>query len=378
MLTSRGSVEVMPMSGTSPQRLSITLSFASGAAMRMSAPSAICRPPPKQLPCTAAMTGIGRSIQSVHARWARFARWPLRCAMSSSETGPLISEAMSRPEQKLLPLPCSTTARTPGVPATSSAAARMPSNIAPSSALCLSGRFSETTATWSSTSMRTRGSSMPRDPTCLLRHRDPHAVVALLGPRAVGAGRRGPLPRRGRRGALELPVDAAVRARLRPRLAAREREPDDRAVHHPPLLEERAGVVGQPVALADLLHARRDLGVARARHVGVEVVLDLVAEVATGDVEERAALDVRRAEELAHVERAARLVLGLLLAERVGLVGEVAAEDDGVRPEVAHDVGGDVGVHRRAVGLGAALQRELRELARAPAPAQRALDAIAP
>jgi len=36
----------------------------------------------------------------------------------------------------------------------------MPSNIAPSRALCLSGRFSETTATWSATSMRTRGCSI--------------------------------------------------------------------------------------------------------------------------------------------------------------------------------------------------------------------------
>src|SRR3954454_4078391 len=106
---------------------------------------------------------------------------------------------------------------------------------------------------------------------------------------------------------------APVRAGLRPRLAAGERQADDRALHHAPLLEGRAGVVRQLVALADLPHARGDLAVARARHVREEVVLHLVAEVAGDDVEERAALDVRRADELADVLRPARLVLGLLL-----------------------------------------------------------------
>ena len=40
----------MPMSGIRPYFISITESFVSGAAIRMSAPSAICRPPPKQAP----------------------------------------------------------------------------------------------------------------------------------------------------------------------------------------------------------------------------------------------------------------------------------------------------------------------------------------
>jgi len=47
------------------------------------------------------------------------------------------------------------------------------------------------------------------------------------------------------------------------------------------------------------------------------VVLDLIAQVARGDVEERAALDVGRADELADVPGAAALVLGLLLGEGV-------------------------------------------------------------
>ena len=56
---------------------------------------------------------------------------------------------------------------------------------------------------------------------------------------------------------------------------------------------------------------------------------------------------------------ALRLVLDLLLAEGVRLVGEVAAEDDRVRPDVAHDVRGEV---RRERGLEALLaERERRE-----------------
>jgi hypothetical protein len=129
--------------------------------MRMSAPRAICRPPPKTLPCSAAITGTGRSIQSVAMRWAMFAR-PVRSSSISSEIGPDMSDAMSRPEQKLGPSPCSTTTRTPGVAATSSAAASSPSNMAPSRALCFSGRVIVTVATWSATSTRARCSGMSR------------------------------------------------------------------------------------------------------------------------------------------------------------------------------------------------------------------------
>ena len=123
------------------------------------------------------------------------------------------------------------------------------------------------------------------------------------------------------------------------------------------LLEQRAGVVRQLVLLADRLDARRDLAVARARHVRVQVVLDLVAEVAADHVEERAPLDVGGAEELADVEPAARLVLDLLLAERVRLVGEVAAEDDHVGPDVADDVRREVRGQRRPERVARGLQR---------------------
>ena len=62
--TRRGSVRVIAMSGTNPHLTSITDRRASGAAILMSAPSAICRPPPRQLPCIAAITGTGTRAQS--------------------------------------------------------------------------------------------------------------------------------------------------------------------------------------------------------------------------------------------------------------------------------------------------------------------------
>src|SRR3954447_2833459 len=131
---------------------------------------------------------------------------------------------------------------------------------------------------------------------------------------------------------------AAVGAGLGPRFSAGECQPQDRALDHPELLEERPGVVRQLVALADLTHLGCDLRVARRRHVGEEVMLDLVTQVAARQVEDRPARDVAGAEQLPDVARTGRLVLRLLLREDVGLIGEVAAEDDRVGPDVADHV----------------------------------------
>ena len=57
------------MSGISPQRASSTDHSESGVAKRKSAASAIWMPPPKQWPCTAAMTGTGSRRQAQHASW---------------------------------------------------------------------------------------------------------------------------------------------------------------------------------------------------------------------------------------------------------------------------------------------------------------------
>src|SRR6201995_1707810 len=101
---------------------------------------------------------------------------------------------------------------------------------------------------------------------------------------------------------------APVGPRLRPLPPAREGEAEDRPLDAPQLFRERARVVGQAVALADVFDLRRDLRVAGARHVREEVVLGVVAEVSGGDGEERAALDVGRAGQLPHVPAAAALV----------------------------------------------------------------------
>src|SRR5665213_1273955 len=106
-------------------------------------------------------------------------------------------------------------------------------------------------------------------------------------------------------------LPGAVRPGLGPMLPAGQRQAQDRALDHSQLLPEGTAVVGQAVALADVLHLWRDLRVAGAGQVREEVMLDLEAEVAAGDVEERASLDVRRAGQLAHVPTTRTLVLDL-------------------------------------------------------------------
>ena len=159
-------------------------------------------------------------------------------------------------------------------------------------------------------------------------------------------------------------IRGVERSRLWAGPAAGKREPQDRSLHHPQLLGERTGVVGEAVALADVLHARRDLAIAAARHVGKEVMLDLIAEIPARHVEERAALDVGGADQLANVPTAPRLILDLLRCEGVRLVGEMAAEDDRVGPDVSHEIGRDVrpdGAAKRRPSLAQGPARRLRD-----------------
>jgi hypothetical protein len=67
-------------------------------------------------------------------------------------------------------------------------------------------------------------------------------------------------------------------------------------------------------------------------------------------MEHRAAVDVGRAQELADVPAAIGLVLGLLLGERVGLIGKVPAEDDRVGPEVRTMLAATLAVRVRLKG----------------------------
>ncbi len=71
-------------------------------------------------------------------------------------------------------------------------------------------------------------------------------------------------------------------------------------------------------------------------------MLDLEAQVAAHDVEQRAAVDVGRAQQLPPVPLAAGLPLDLLLGEDLGPVGEMAAKDNHMRPDVTGRVGREV------------------------------------
>src|SRR5439155_25973304 len=114
----------------------------------------------------------------------------------------------------------------------------------------------------------------------------------------------------------------------------RQGEPRDLPHNASELFVKRTGVVRDAVALADLTHLDRDLGVAVSRDVGKEMVLDLETEVAGEDVEELPAGQVGRTEQLAVVPLSAGLFRRLLLRELLRPVGEVPAEDDRERPQV--------------------------------------------
>ena len=113
------------MSGTRPHLTSSTDNRASGVANRMSAPSAIWSPPPRQWPWIAAITGTGSLEPAVRGALEPVRDRPAQRRHQVVDPGPVaITPATSRPEQKLGPSPCRTTARTPGSRATRSAAAR--------------------------------------------------------------------------------------------------------------------------------------------------------------------------------------------------------------------------------------------------------------
>ena len=76
------------MSGTSPQCTSRTESCVSGWTMRMSAPRAICSPPPKAWPCTAAITGAGTSCHTQATCWASCVTPPGATARSAAPSSP--------------------------------------------------------------------------------------------------------------------------------------------------------------------------------------------------------------------------------------------------------------------------------------------------
>ena len=162
-------------------------------------------------------------------------------------------------------------------------------------------------------------------------------TVARLRRRAGPPTELGPARRAARRrcGACGRAAGSAARAGRCLVQRVRQRQLHDGAQRLAVLPVERTGRVGDVVLGGQCPHLLRDLGIPVARQVREEVVLDLEAEAAGEDVQQPAALEVRRAEDLPEVPLRPGLVLDLLLGEVHRAVGEVAAEDDHVGPQVA-------------------------------------------
>ena len=185
------------MSGTRPHFISMTDMRESGATILTSAPLAICRPPPKHTPCTAAITGMGNWRQPMATAWNRLALPCVRSASFFAAPGESLSPApialISRPAQKALPSPDSTTTRTDLSTASVRCASTIPSNMSRSRAFILSARFKRTSATWFSTVILTR-SVMARPCTKKFRDRSLIPVAQwrnLFDPPTSGSGRSG-------------------------------------------------------------------------------------------------------------------------------------------------------------------------------------------
>ena len=143
------------MSGTRPQRISITAQRVSGWTMRMSAPEIIFSPPPIATPWAAATTGTG-SVRQPQAICCGTLANPWVRGIRSMGSASLLKFERSSPAQKPRPSPETTTARRSGMALSSSIASQMASNIAGSSAFILSARVSVIWAICDETVMATR------------------------------------------------------------------------------------------------------------------------------------------------------------------------------------------------------------------------------
>src|SRR3990170_8990385 len=113
-------------------------------------------------------------------------------------------------------------------------------------------------------------------------------------------------------------------------------EPDEPAHCARELREQRAAVVGDPVALADAPDARRHVRVAPGRDAGEEVVLDLEPEMTAEQVPEPADLEIAAAHHLSYVPLTPILVHEVFLAEGRCAFREMPTVDDDVGPPVPH------------------------------------------
>ena len=79
------------------------------------------------------------------------------------------------------------------------------------------------------------------------------------------------------------------------------------------------------------------------------MVFDLVAQVSAHEPQRRAGVEVGTAQHLPQVPVSFRLAEHVRLGEFLGAVGEMAAEDHRIGPQVADDVGDRVGLQRRLI-----------------------------
>ena len=164
MPTSSARLRTPDMSGMIPHLPSSTDQVESGDAMRKSAASAIWSPPPRQWPCTAAMTGTGSRRQAQQASWnVLVPRHGRGTNAAATRRGSAITVAKSRPAQKASPSPSSTTARTDLSARRVRAVATSCSRVSSVSAFIFSGRLSRTRAIPRSVVQVTRASASVTD-----------------------------------------------------------------------------------------------------------------------------------------------------------------------------------------------------------------------
>ena len=132
------------------------------------------------------------------------------------------------------------------------------------------------------------------------------------------------------------------------RAAPRKGQTEDLPGGGAKLAGQRALVIGNAIAGGECLHPRRHLRIAIAAHIRVQMVLDLMAQVARQDVEQATPTDIAGAQHLPQVPMGARLAFYLFNGEVMGACREVTAEDNRERPDIADDIGDEIGTrHQR-------------------------------
>ena len=123
------------------------------------------------------------------------------------------------------------------------------------------------------------------------------------------------------------------------------------------------------IALGNQAYITRQLGIAPRRQVGEQVMLDLVAEVAGEDMQQRPAGQVAGTAQLTQVPVSTGLPLQYFGCKYRRLLGEVTAEDHQKGPQVAQQIGHQVaGQYGQRIGAEQQRQQRKRQIVLAPLP----------